>query len=126
MIDIESRSDERGKLSFIQNSQLPFKIKRVFWINAKADKERGNHAHYKTRQCIICIKGKCKITLDDGKHKEEVSLDNDDKGLIVEPQFWRTMYDFSPDCILLILASEEYSEKDHIRDYKKFKEVYPN
>jgi hypothetical protein len=123
LIDIKSKSDERGELSFIQNPEIPFEIKRVFWIKPKIGKERGEHANYKCKQCIICVNGKYKITLDDGKNKEEI-IPNNNQGLILEPNLWRTMSDFSDDCILLILASEKYDEKDYIRDYKKFKGVY--
>ncbi len=125
IIDIKNKSDERGKLSVIQKSDIPFQIKRVFWIQGMNKEERGKHAHYKARQCIICIQGKCKIKFDDGKNKKELILiDNDNKGFIKEPNFWITIYDCSPDCILLVLVSEEYDEKDYIRSYKKFKEVY--
>lgn len=31
------------------------------------------------------------------------------------------MFDFSDDCVLLVLASELYDESDYIRDYKEFK-----
>jgi len=123
IIDIENIADERGELSFIQNSNLPFEIKRVFWIKPKKDKERGNHANYKCKQCIICINGKYKMSLDDGKDKKEIILSKN-QGLILGPSLWRTMSDFSDDCILLVLASEEYDEKDYIRNYKKFKEAY--
>ncbi len=124
IIAVKSKSDNRGKLSVIQESSIPFQIKRVFWIQGIGETVRGKHAHYKTRQCIVCIKGSCKVSLDDGKHKEEIILDDGSKGLIVEPNFWTAIYDASPDCILLVLASEEYDEKDYIGDYKKFKETY--
>jgi dTDP-4-dehydrorhamnose 3,5-epimerase len=123
IINIESKSDERGELSFVQNSNLPFETKRFFWIKPKKEKERGNHANHKCKQCIICISGKYNMSLDDGKDKEEVILSKN-KGLILEPNIWRTMSDFSDDCILLILASEEYDEKDYIRDYRKFKNLH--
>ena len=122
VIKIECRTDQRGKLSFIQNSNLPFDIKRVFWIIPK-DK-RGKHAHYKTKQCMICIKGWCNVKLDNGKEKEEITLKDNDKGLIIEPNFWHSISGFSEDCIILVLASEEYDEKDYIREYNKFIEVY--
>ncbi len=122
MIDIKGKADERGRLFFIQNSELPFQIKRVFWMKPK--KERGNHANRKTRQCMICLQGKCKINIDNGKEKEEITLDKEDKGLIIEPNIWRTISEFSKDCIILVLASEEYNKDDYIRNYKKFKEVY--
>jgi dTDP-4-dehydrorhamnose 3,5-epimerase-like enzyme len=116
LIEIKQKSDDRGDLSVIE--KLPFKVKRVYWIKGN-NKKRGEHAHHKTTQCLICIKGKCKINLDDGKEKSEILLDTDKKGLIVKPYIWHSM-EFENDSILLILASKEYKEKDYIRDYNKF------
>jgi len=124
MINIKNFVDERGELSFLQNSDIPFEIKRVYWMRGLADEERGRHAHYKTKQCIICLNGSCKIGLDDGNEKKELVLENNNKGLIIEPDFWHKLYDFSPECLLLVLASEEYDEKDYIKDYDEFKKVY--
>lgn len=123
-IDIKSFIDERGQLSVLENSNLPFEIKRVYWMQGMNDKERGNHAHYKIKQCIVCIKGRCSMKFDDGREKKEVVLSSNGKGLIIEPYMWHLLYNFSPDCILMVLSSEEYLEEDYIRDYNKFKEVY--
>ena len=70
--------------------------------------------------------GSCKILLDDGKSKEEVSLDNPNKGLLIESMIWREMFDFSPDCVLMVLANEVYDESDYFRDYQQFIEFYKN
>jgi hypothetical protein len=60
------------------------------------------------------------MLLDNGKQKEEVWLDSPTKGLIIEDMTWREMYDFSDDCLLLVLANQHYEEKDYIRDYGEF------
>ena len=70
----------------------------------------------------ICVKGSCTFVLDDGKSKEEIKLDTPNKGLLIEGLIWREMYDFTPDCVLLVLASEHYDENDYIRDYDNFVE----
>ena len=124
IINIKGISDDRGSLAVLENHDLPFKIKRVFWIKGvNSNAVRGNHAHYKTKLCLVCINGQCKINLDDATKKIDLSLRNN-QGLILQPHFWHTISEFSDDCILLVLASEEYDEKDYIRDYSKFKEVY--
>ena len=33
---------------------------------------------------------------------------------------WREMFDFSPDAVLMVLASELYDEADYIRNYDEF------
>jgi dTDP-4-dehydrorhamnose 3,5-epimerase-like enzyme len=58
--------------------------------------------------------------LDDGKEKHEITLNNPERGLLLEPMVWHEMYDFSQDCIISILANAPYDEQDYIRDYQSF------
>ncbi|MEK4286295.1 MULTISPECIES: FdtA/QdtA family cupin domain-containing protein [Paenibacillus] len=118
--------DERGYLTVIEGqNSIPFDIKRVFYIyGTLPDIRRGFHAHYKTRQALISVSGSCKVYLDNTKRKTDVVLDSPTKILILEPNDWHEMYDFSPDCVLLVLASHLYDSADYIRDYDKFIEVY--
>nr|WP_275444625.1 FdtA/QdtA family cupin domain-containing protein [Paenibacillus sp. ACRRX] len=129
LMDIKVHSDPvRGSLSVIEsNLQVPFDIKRVFYIyGAKHDVRRGGHAHYKTRQALISISGSCKVSLDNLKRVDEVSLDAPQTMLLLEPDDWHEMYDFSEDCILLVLASHHYESEDYIHSYDDFCEVYKN
>lgn len=126
IIKIPILGDERGGLSVLENSkELPFEIKRVFYIyDTKVGVRRGYHAHHKTRQALISVSGSCKVYLDNTFRKEDVVLDSPNKILILEPNDWHEMYDFSEDCVLLVLASELYDSKDYIRDYNEFLSVY--
>lgn len=126
VIFVNELGDERGKLAVIESNQLiPFIINRVFYIyGTKGEVRRGFHAHHKTRQALICVSGNCKVYLDNIKRKTDVLLDSPTKVLILEPNDWHEMYDFSVDCVLLVLASHLYDAEDYIRDYEKFKEVY--
>ena len=89
-------------------------------FGTKIDVSRGFHAHYKLKQVAICIAGSCRFILDNGKKKEEVLLENPNQGLIVNNMIWHEMYDFSYDCILMVLANDYYEESDYIRDYNVF------
>lgn len=126
ILEIDILGDDRGNLSVIENRvQVPFDVRRVFYIyGTKQGVRRGFHAHYKTRQALISVAGSCKIHLDNTVRVDEVLLDSPNKVLILEPNDWHEMYDFSEDCVLLVLASELYDSKDYIRDYNKFLEVY--
>ncbi|MEI4768841.1 FdtA/QdtA family cupin domain-containing protein [Psychrobacillus sp. FJAT-51614] len=128
ILELGVLGDERGFLSVIEsNNQIPFDIKRVFYIyGTKEGVSRGFHAHHKTRQALICVAGSCKVYLDNTVRKEDVILDSPNKVLILEPNDWHEMYDFTPDCVLLVLASELYDSNDYIRDYQEFLEVYDN
>lgn len=120
--------DNRGKLSVIESLvNIPFEVKRVFYIyDTKKDVRRGYHAHRKTRQALISVSGACKVYLDNTVRKDDIILDSPNKILILEPNDWHEMYDFSDDCVLLVLASELYDSKDYIRDYHEFLKIYSN
>ena len=81
---------------------------------------RGYHAHKSLEQILICIHGKCKVLLDNGKEKKVVPLEKPYEGLYVANNMWREMFDFSSDAVLLVFASELYDESDYIRDYDEF------
>lgn len=124
-IDFPALGDERGSLVSLEAEKtVPFPIKRVYYIfGTNAGVSRGFHAHKKLQQVALCITGKCRMILDDGRQRNEVWLDSPNKGLIIGDLVWREMHDFSEDCVLLVLASEHYDEADYIRDYDKFKEI---
>lgn len=121
-IEFKKLGDDRGSLvSLEQNKNIPFEIKRIYYIfGTKDGVSRGFHAHKNLQQVAICVKGSCRFLLDDGKTKEEIILDKPDTGLHINSFIWREMHDFSEDCVLMVLASELYDEDDYIRDYQDF------
>ena len=125
LIDFKTLGDERGSLIAIEEGyNTPFEIKRVYYIfDTKEGVERGFHAHINLKQMAIVVKGSCTFVLDNGNKKEEIHLTNPNQGLLIEGLIWREMKNFSPDCVLLVLASEHYDESDYIRDYDKFLQV---
>lgn len=122
IINFKVMGDERGSLISLENNlNIPFEIKRVYYIfDTKLGVARGFHAHKNLQQVMICVKGYCTVTLDDGKNRRTYQLDNPSKGLFVGGVIWREMHDFSEDCVLMVLASDFYDEEDYIRDYKTF------
>lgn len=121
--EVRTYPDERGMLSVAElGKELSFPIKRVYYIYGVGSPEirRGFHSHKKLRQLMICMKGSCRLLLDDGREREEFLLDSPDKSLYVGPGIWREMYDFTEDAVLVVLASETYDEDDYIRDYDEF------
>ena len=117
-----SNGDDRGQLVALEElKNIPFDIKRVYYIyNTIAGVTRGKHAHRKLQQILICVSGSCRIRLDDGYEKKEILLDDPTLGLYISNDTWREMYDFTPDAVLLVLASEYYNTDDYIRDYDEF------
>jgi dTDP-4-dehydrorhamnose 3,5-epimerase-like enzyme len=117
--------DERGQLIAIESGiHIPFEIKRVFYIyGTQPNAPRGQHSHHKTKQYLIAVSGSCKVTLDYGRKKEIYLLDQPHIGLFQDALVWGTMHDFSPDCVLLVLANEQYNDADYIRCYDEFKRL---
>ena len=118
----QHHGDARGQLAVLEEGkEIPFPVKRIYYIyNTQSEVRRGFHAHKELQQVLVCIHGSCKVLLDDGAEREIVLLDKPEEGLYVSNVMWREMFDFSPDAVLLVLASELYDEADYIRDYDEF------
>jgi dTDP-4-dehydrorhamnose 3,5-epimerase-like enzyme len=115
ILDLKTFTDRRGNLTVI-DKVMPFDIKRIFYIYGVDNSKRGGHRHHKTIQAAVCIQGKCSIYSNNGKIEERFELDQPNKCLILNPEDWHTMYDFSSDAILMVLASEYFSPEDYIYD----------
>lgn len=117
--------DARGQLVALEESrEIPFEIKRIYYMyDTLTDVVRGCHAHKSLQQIIISVHGSCKIRLDDGNEIETVILNKPNEGLYIANTVWREIYDFSPDAVLLVLASEYYEESEYIRNYNEFLEL---
>ena len=122
MYSFQHHGDVRGQLIALEEyKDIPFSVKRIYYIYDTAPGVvRGFHAHKSLEQVLICIHGSCKIRLDDGQEKAIVPLDRPDEGLYIGHAMWREMFDFSPDAVLLVLASDYYNEADYIRKYGDF------
>lgn len=121
----QRHGDERGQLVALEvGSEIPFSVKRIYYIyDTQANITRGKHAHRNLEQVLICTHGNCKVLLDDGFEKEVITLDSPDEGVYISNYLWREMFDFSPDAVLLVIASEHYDESDYIRNYDDFIEI---
>lgn len=113
IIDLKTFTDVRGNLTVIEKV-TPFDIKRIFYIYGVDDSKRGGHRHHKTIQLAICIQGFCTIYCNNGVTENVYELDKPNKSLLIHPQDWHTMYNFSKDSMLMVLASELYTESDYI------------
>jgi dTDP-4-dehydrorhamnose 3,5-epimerase-like enzyme len=125
LLEFKSMGDDRGQLVALeQTRQIPFKISRVYYIfRTREGVRRGFHAHRNLKQIAVCVSGSCKFDLFDGRDKKAIELDSPTKGLYIGKVIWREMYDFSPDCVLMVLASELYDEADYIRNFEEFLKV---
>ena len=115
-------ADMRGSLSVGQfDDDIPFAAKRYFIVFDVPTKHvRGEHAHRRCQQFLVCVKGAVAVIVDDGAHREEILLDRPNLGLYVPPMVWCIQYKYSRDAVLLVFASENYDPADYIRDYEQF------
>ncbi len=113
MISIPTFVDSRGSLSVIEKI-LPFDIKRVYYIYNVDCSERGFHAHKKTIQALVTVSGSCHVIVQKGDNKERFVLENPNKCLILEPEDFHWMLNFSENTVLLVLASEEFDKNDYV------------
>lgn len=113
---------EIGHLTAIEGRQdLPFNIKRIYYIyDVPSDATRGFHSHRKLEQVLLCVSGSVKIRVKTPFEEEIVPLDKPNEGLFIGHMVWREMFDFSMGSVLLVLASEHYSETDYIRSYEDY------
>lgn len=114
--------DLRGNLSVAEcGPDIPFEPRRMFTIYGVPSREvRGEHAHKRLHEMLVCVGGSCSVIVDDGEQRAEVTLDAPDIGLHIGPMVWTTQYNYSPDAILVVLASTAYDPDDYIRDYAEF------
>lgn len=115
-------TDHRGNLSFAElNQSLPFPASRYFLVFGVPSREiRGEHAHRTLHQYMVAVHGSCSVRLFDGERSDEILLDRPECALHVPPMVWTTQYRYSPDAVLLVLASDVYCEQDYIRDFDEY------
>lgn len=121
-IDIPIISDPRGNLAVLENSNLPFDIKRVYYLfDVPFGSERGGHAHKNLLQLVVPLSGSFELVLKDGVNEKTVMLHNPTRGVLIPTMIWRELRNFSAGAVCLVLASEEFDEEDYIRDWKEIK-----
>ena len=114
--------DLRGSLCVAEVGKgLPFVPRRCFTVFDVPSREvRGAHAHRRLRQALTCVHGDCALMVDDGRQREEIALDSPQTLVVIEPMVWGVQFRFSPDAVLVVLASDEYDAADYIRDYDEY------
>jgi hypothetical protein len=123
LLELPKFLDRRGNLSFIEeDSQLPFKVRRVYWIyDVPGGEKRGGHAFRETQEVIVALSGSFDVLLNDGVESYRFSLSRSYYGVLVPKMMWRTLENFSTNSLALIIASTDYSEEEYIYDYEAFK-----
>lgn len=122
LFDFEIHADDRGNLTSLSNNkEIPFEIKRIYYTwNMPNSAIRGGHAHRELDEVMVCLHGSCDFVLDNSKEKITITLDKPNKGLYVPAHVWRDFRNFSPDCVVILIASDYFHPEDHVKDYTEF------
>lgn len=128
LINLAKILDARGNLSVIEECKdIPFKIKRTYWIyDVPGGEVRGGHAYRENQEFIVALSGSFDVVVDDGRKKKVFQLNRSYYGLYIPNGLWREMENFSTNSLALELASAEYDVSDYVRDYSEFKELKTN
>jgi dTDP-4-dehydrorhamnose 3,5-epimerase-like enzyme len=122
MDKLRTFTDSRGNLTIAEEGiEVPFKIQRVYWIHGVPQgEERGRHSNRVSSEYVIAVNGSVDITLEDSDGRRTYHLDSKEKGLLIPPDTWDEIKNFSPDAVLLVLASHSYDEEAYINSYEEF------
>jgi hypothetical protein len=125
LINLPKHLDLRGNLSFIEeDTHLPFKIKRVYWIyDVPGGEKRGGHAFKETEELIVALSGSFDVILNDGEREYKYSLNRSYYGVLIPKMMWRSIENFSTNSLAIIIASTEFNEEDYVRDFDEFKRM---
>lgn len=115
-------ADERGILAFLEGgAQIPFDIKRVFWIyGVPAGKTRGGHAHRTCSEAVFPVTGAFTIEVDDGRYVRKIRMECPDTGILIPAGIWCNLTDFSPNAVCVVMASQPYQAEGYINTYEDF------
>ena len=124
LLKFKAMGDERGFLTPLEgNGDIPFEIKRVFYIYGTKDEYtiRGQHANRYSQFVLIMLTGSCKIDIfdTDGSYKT-FELNDPNKGIYVEKMIYKKLYNFTKDAVLLCITDKHFNSEEYIDNYEEF------
>tara|TARA_R110002124_G_scaffold110718_1_gene264215 strand:- start:183 stop:590 length:408 start_codon:yes stop_codon:yes gene_type:complete len=123
LIEIPKIENIQGTIGVVENSTLPFDIKRVYYLyDIPSSASRGGHAHKELKQVLIAISGSFDVIVKNGVAHQKITLNKPNVGLLINTNIWRELDNFSSGAVCLVLASAVFDESDYIRDFAQFLE----
>jgi len=120
--DITKVHDTRGNLSVLQEDDIPFAMKRIYYLyDIPSGGRRGGHSHIECQELLMALSGSFDVILNDGKEKKKITLNKPNTGLLIPSGIWRELENFSSGAVCLVLASDVFKEEDYIRDFEDYK-----
>lgn len=125
-VHLRSNRDSRGLLTFAEETKdIPFPLKRMFWITDVPEKaKRGGHAHTTCKEIVCCVKGSFRLKIDNGRECREFLLNRPDYAVVIPEGVWCSLEEFAQDSVVVVGASEEFTLDGYIRDFDDFMSIY--
>jgi dTDP-4-dehydrorhamnose 3,5-epimerase-like enzyme len=125
ILELPKVLDNRGNLSFFQNNdQIPFEIKRVYWIyDVPGGEHRGGHAYKELQEVIVALSGSFDVVLNDGREEKKFTLNRSYYGLYIPKLIWRHLDNFSTNALAFIVTDSFYNKDQYIRDFSTYKQI---
>ena len=127
LVNFPKHAEDNGVVYVYEGGRhVPFEIQRVFTVTARKGDVRGDHAHKKCAQLLVCITGQIRVICNNGFEKSEFTLKNMDTGLLIPPGIWANQEYMTDDAVLMVLCDRRYEAEDYIREYADFKTFLPS
>ncbi len=121
LLQLPRHVDGRGSLGVIEATDLPFEIRRIYYLyDVPMGAVRGEHGHKRLEQLILCMHGQVEIILNDGNRQFPFTLTDASTGLYLPPGLWRRLRFLMPETVVCVLASQLYEKDDYIFEYEEF------
>lgn len=110
-------ADGRGTLTPFSFESLPFKPSRCFAVcGSIAGALRGGHAHRKTQQLLVCLRGRIEVRMRFADKEAQVLLEPGSPGLLIGRRVWAQQRYLEAESVLLVFADEPYDPDSYIED----------
>ena len=113
LYELKTFTSGNGNLTVFEHI-IPGVIQRVFYIYEAGQATRAGHRHHKAWNALICLHGSCRVYSNNGEEETTFLLTNPRQCLVLEPEDWHTMDEFSADAILLVVSNQTYDQDDYI------------
>lgn len=118
-----SESSDGGFVEVEGMKDVPFEIKRIFYIFGKGNvgTVRGKHSNRKSEFVLFNVKGQSKVkTIDENRKETVYELNKPNQAVYLPKMVWKEMYDFTEDSVLMVLTNEYYDAAEYIREFDDF------
>ena len=117
-IDSQTFPDSRGVLDAIGlPKELIFEVKRIYYISeVPVNSIRGAHAHKNLHQIFFATAGSFTLFVTDGEKNDTVRISAHSSAYYLPSGYWRELYEFEPNSVCLVLASEHFDDSDYINE----------